>query len=152
MLLARGKYNRDFCFWTHLRNWVKLLSWVSLLAYANIRTTATLESHALSTGSIFPRHMPTAFNLIVSGMLWSMKHAISYFVSTGFFFFISTAALFLSILGLAHCVGDGLLHQARGNWKVQKTNLFNQILKALSSRCAGKCANCKTKHVTFCIR
>ena len=48
-----------------------------------------------------------------------------------------------------HTVGDGPLHWARGNWKVQKTNLFNQILKALSSRCAGKCANCKTKHVTF---
>lgn len=38
------------------------------------------------------------------------------FMSTGrIFVSIFSAALLLLILGLAHCVGDGLLRQVRGN-------------------------------------
>lgn len=41
------KYNREFCFWTHLRKLGQIfVSSVSLLVYVNIRTTATLESQS----------------------------------------------------------------------------------------------------------
>lgn len=119
-----GKYNREFCFWTHLRNWVKLLSLVPLLAYANIRTTATLASqsscfvHWKDIWTVFYLK-PPAFTLIISGMLWNTKYAISYFVSTRFLFpsslplFFSPSLDWHTVWEMGFCIKQEVIEKCR---------------------------------------
>lgn len=112
--LQVGKYNREFCFWTHLGNWVKLLSLVLLLA--GTRTQQPLGTHIWTA---FERVL--AFTLVDSGMSQMYEACLLLFVLTGWiFFFPPTSSDFFSpsldwhtVLKLGLCVKREVIEKCR---------------------------------------